>query len=346
MLGILYVVLDVRDTDRSLSERGGGFASQSQSNRTGPTPVSGGGDGGTRSAGSRHAVPDAGAAVERALGLDRAARRVIQQGLAAAGFDPGEADGVFGPGTRAALRVWQTSRGDVATGYLNRLSVAALRADVEATRAGGGEVKTPNPPSKGRLPIPAKRQLSRATPKIRNPRPVLPVEPTVIVPQLVPLPAINLPDYGDPLGIPGFPSVAPRSAGGIGTDTGTGVDPGEGSSVASGIGGGVFRVDGGVTPPTVLRRFEPVYPIGAKKAGYEGVVVLSAIVRKNGTIEIVKVIRSLGLGLDEAAIRAIKKWKFRPGMKDGNPVDVALNVEVNFSLGHPGTSERGVRRAD
>jgi periplasmic protein TonB len=62
------------------------------------------------------------------------------------------------------------------------------------------------------------------------------------------------------------------------------------------------------------------------------VVVLSAIVRKDGSIEILKVVRGLGLGLDENAIQALRQWKFRPGMRNGVPVDVALNIEVNFSL--------------
>ena len=65
--------------------------------------------------------------VEAGLGLDGAARRQIQQGLQAAGFDPGGADGVFGPRTRAAIRNWQSSRGARATGYLDGVSVAALR---------------------------------------------------------------------------------------------------------------------------------------------------------------------------------------------------------------------------
>ena len=201
---------------------------------------------------------------------------------------------------------------------------------------GGGGLKAPKPPSKGRLPKPSNKQLTPPVPRIRNPRPLLPVEPTVIVPQLAQLPAINLPDYGDPLGIPGPPSPGQGSGGGIGTGTGTGVGSGEGAGVGpgkgGGIGGGVFRVGGGVTPPTVLSRIEPVYSEEARKAKYQGVVVLSAIVRKDGTIEILKVVRSLGLGLDENAIRALKSWRFRPGMRGGKPVDVALNIEVNFSL--------------
>ena len=219
--------------------------------------------------------------------------------------------------------------------FMSRVRLIAPRLGPSGGGGGGG-LKAPKPPSKGRLPKPSNKQLTPPTPRIRNPRPLLPVEPTVIVPQLAQLPAIDLPDYGDPLGIPGPPSPGPGSGGGIGTGTGTGVGPGEGAGVGpgkgGGIGGGVFRVGGGVTPPTVLSRIEPVYSEEARKAKYQGVVVLSAIVRKDGSIEILKVVRSLGLGLDENAIRALKGWRFRPGMKGGKPVDVALNIEVNFSL--------------
>ena len=64
----------------------------------------------------------------------------------------------------------------------------------------------------------------------------------------------------------------------------------------------------------------------------QGSVVLSAIVHKDGSIQILKVLRSLGLGLDENAVEALKKWKFRPGTRSGEPVDVALNIEINFAL--------------
>jgi TonB family protein len=105
-----------------------------------------------------------------------------------------------------------------------------------------------------------------------------------------------------------------------------------GPSDRPGISGPVYRLDEGVSPPSILYRVEPTYSKEGRKANIQGVVVLSAIVRKDGNIEIVKVVRGLGYGLDENGISALKQWKFRPGMMNGVPVDVALNVEVNFSL--------------
>lgn len=67
-------------------------------------------------------------AVEASLALDRATRRLIQQGLRNEGFDPGTPDGLFGPRTRAAIRGWQQSRGASPTGYLNSAEVELLRA--------------------------------------------------------------------------------------------------------------------------------------------------------------------------------------------------------------------------
>ena len=79
--------------------------------------------------------------VEEGLNLDGTARRQIQQGLATGGFDPGGADGLFGPRTRAAIRRWQSSRGARATGYLDGASAEALRT------AGGSGVAPSTPPA-------------------------------------------------------------------------------------------------------------------------------------------------------------------------------------------------------
>ena len=109
---------------------------------------------------------------------------------------------------------------------------------------------------------------------------------------------------------------------------GPGVGPGEGGRT----GGGLYRVGGGVSVPTGVYRIEPNYSEYARRARYQGSVVLSAIVRKDGSIEILKVLRGFGLGLDENAVEALRKWKFRPGTRSGEPVDVALNIEINFAL--------------
>jgi TonB family protein len=150
------------------------------------------------------------------------------------------------------------------------------------------------------------------------------------------LPQLSLLQIGDPLGAPGPPSSGPGTGGGIGNGNGRGVGTGSGPGVGpgsgGGIGGGVFRVGGGVTAPTVMSRVEPQYSEEARKARYQGTVVLEAIVRKDGSIDILRIVRSLGFGLDENAIKALKQWRFRPGMKNGEAVDVALNIEVNFNL--------------
>ena len=201
---------------------------------------------------------------------------------------------------------------------------------------GGGGRREKTPASLGKLPRFSDRQLTPPTPKIVNLKPILPVEPTVVVPQLAQLPPVNIAQLGDPLGIPGPPSSGPGTGGGIGTGTGGGVGPGKGAGVGpgegGGTGGGLYRVGGGVSAPTVVYRIEPNYSEDARRARYQGSVVLSAIVRKDGSIEILKVLRGLGLGLDENAVEALKKWKFRPGTRSGEPVDVALNIEINFAL--------------
>jgi periplasmic protein TonB len=201
---------------------------------------------------------------------------------------------------------------------------------------GGGGRRDPRPASLGRLPRASDRQLTPPVPEIKNLNPVLPVEPTIVASDLSQLPAVNLPNYGDPFGVPGPPSSGPGTGGGIGSGVGGGVGPGRGPGVGpgegGGMGGGVYRVGGGVSAPVVIFRVEPLYSEEARKVKYQGVVVLWAIVRKDGSLEILRLVRGPGLGLDESAINALKQWRFRPGLKDGVPVDVALNVEVSFTL--------------
>ena len=95
---------------------------------------------------------------------------------------------------------------------------------------------------------------------------------------------------------------------------------------------GVYRVGGGVTAPALLYKTEPEYSEEARAAKYQGTVLLYIEVAPDGTAQNIRVARALGLGLDEKAIESVRRWKFRPGMKDGQPVTVAATIEVNFRL--------------
>jgi TonB family protein len=87
-----------------------------------------------------------------------------------------------------------------------------------------------------------------------------------------------------------------------------------------------------VRPPTIISKVEPQYSEEARKAGLEGMVLLKIVVDPEGKARDPKVLRSLGLGLDEQAIVAVNNWQFQPGVKDGQPVPVQAQVEVNFRL--------------
>ena len=89
---------------------------------------------------------------------------------------------------------------------------------------------------------------------------------------------------------------------------------------------------GVVSAPTLLYKEEPDYTEEARAAKLQGTVVLSVEIDPTGTATNIKVRRGLGLGLDEKAVEAVKKWKFKPGEKDGTPVTVAATIEVNFRL--------------
>src|SRR5207237_7936330 len=95
---------------------------------------------------------------------------------------------------------------------------------------------------------------------------------------------------------------------------------------------GPLRVGGDVKAPVVLNRVEPQYTEVARKAREAGVVIVEAIIDKNGNVDKVKVLKGLPMGLSEAAEDAVKRWKFKPGTLNGEPVDVIFNLTVNFTL--------------
>jgi TonB family protein len=95
---------------------------------------------------------------------------------------------------------------------------------------------------------------------------------------------------------------------------------------------GVFRVGGGVTPPHLLSKTEPSYTEEARAARIQGTVLVYVVVGPDGVPQRMRVLRSLDPGLDQKAMEAVGTWKFAPGMKDGKPVSVEAQIEVNFRL--------------
>lgn len=201
---------------------------------------------------------------------------------------------------------------------------------------GGGGDRSPTPASKGKLPKVAPRQFTPPAAVLNNENPKLPMVPTIIAPEDAPLPNVNMAQYGDPLGKIGIPSNGTGYGGGIGSGHGGGVGPGSGAGYGpgsgGGFGGGAYHIGGGVTPPTVISKIEPEYSEEARKAKWQGTVVLAIVVDEKGLPKDLKVIRSLGLGLDQKALDAVAKWRFSPGKKDGKPVPVIAQIEVNFRL--------------
>ena len=217
--------------------------------------------------------------------------------------------------------------------YLPKLAPGADKAG----GGGGGGERMNTPPSKGRLPKFSLTQLTPPMATIRNQNPKLPAEPTVVVPPDIRVPQPNIAAFGDPLASAVTGSGGPGGGGGIGTGccggVGSGSGPGVGPGEGGGIGGGVFRPGrGGVGYPECAYCPDPKFSDEARKAKYQGVCVLWLIVGPDGNPRDVKVLRSLGMGLDQKAIDAVRKWKFDPARKDGKPVAVQINVEVNFRL--------------
>jgi TonB family protein len=201
---------------------------------------------------------------------------------------------------------------------------------------GGGGDRSLLAASKGRLPKIAPRQFTPPSQVINNPNPKLVMDPSILAPPDVALPNVNMNQYGDPLAKLGPPSNGPGSGGGIGSGHGGGIGSGSGGGLGpgsdGGFGGGVYKVGNGTTAPVVLYKKEPEYSEEARKAKYQGTVVLYIEVDPSGRAVNPRVLRSLGLGLDEKAMEAVKQWKFKPGYRDGKPVTVAAQIEVNFRL--------------
>lgn len=198
---------------------------------------------------------------------------------------------------------------------------------------GGGGDRDKLDASNGALPKLSHEQITPPAAVVRNEKPLLEVAPSIIVPNL---PAPQLPQIGDPTsqvaiasnGIGSRGGIGTGSGGGIGTGTGVGLGPGSGA----GTGGGVYRVGGGVSAPRPIYSPDPDYSEEARKAKIQGIVVLWTIVGPDGRPRDIRVQRSLGMGLDEKAVEAVRTWRFEPARKNDQAVAVQINVEVSFRL--------------
>jgi periplasmic protein TonB len=205
---------------------------------------------------------------------------------------------------------------------------------------GGGGNKSPDPPRKMELPGKDKIPVPVAKPPTITPE--LPKE----VPQ--PETKLNIPAVsmsagvtempGALTGLPSLPSQGSGTGGGAGTGTGRGIGPGQGSGLGpgygGGTGGGAYQPGNGVTMPTLLKEVKPSYTAEAMRAKIQGIVMVKAIVREDGSVSNVEVIRSLdqSYGLDQKAIEAVRNWRFMPGKRLGQNVPVYVEIELTFTL--------------
>jgi TonB family protein len=197
---------------------------------------------------------------------------------------------------------------------------------------GGGGNKAPDPPKRAELPGREKISVPEKPP---DPEPV-PEPPKEEPPPIeVTIPAQTM--AAATTIAPGAlnPSESTDSRGsGIGTGAGPGRGSGIGPGFGGGIGGGAYQPGNGVIVPTVIRDVKPQYTAEAMRAKVQGVVVVECVVLTDGTVGNVEVVRSLDptFGLDQEAVKAAKQWRFKPGMRMGEPVPVLVTIELTFTL--------------
>jgi TonB family protein len=214
---------------------------------------------------------------------------------------------------------------------------------------GGGGRHTLTEPSNGGLPISSLTQLVMAPrPEPQLTPPALPMIEKVMVDPRIQFKQDDLSMTGLPDGSSFTPSAGPGSGGGIGTGSGGGIGVGDGPGVGQGRGGNtgggeknlaVGRPNTAVHQPAVderpilLNQPRPLFTEEARKNKVQGVVRVRILVDTNGAVKEVVLMRGLPDGLNEQAIRAAYQMRFRPAMKNGQPVSYWMsNVEVEFNL--------------
>lgn len=215
---------------------------------------------------------------------------------------------------------------------LGPMPVMPVSKKIAGGGGGGGEVSKLKA-SAGAPPKATLQQQLAPPVVVAQPKSKLMVTPTIVADMKVP---ISNQQLGDPLSKLMTPSSGTGVSGGIGNGSGGGVGAGDGRGLGPGsganFGGGVFKVGNGISAPVAIYQPDPDYSDEARKAKFQGTVILNVIVGTDGRVHSPKVVRSLGMGLDEKAIEKVLVWKFDPAKKDGRPVAVEVNVEVSFNL--------------
>lgn len=202
----------------------------------------------------------------------------------------------------------------------------ATRTDADAAHGGGGH-HDPTPVSAGRLPRFAKRQILPPTaPPVIDPR--LIVEPTVVVQSDIRMTNNMMPNLGAP--------TSSLSGSSLGNGLGTGIGSGDGAGIGIGsganTGGGPIHIGGSVKEPVVIFSVEPEFSEEARKARFSGNVQVYLWVDEHGLPSHIRVIRGVGMGLDEKAVEAVRQYRFKPATMNGKPVKVDLYVDVIFNI--------------
>jgi periplasmic protein TonB len=205
----------------------------------------------------------------------------------------------------------------------------------KAGGGGGGGERNPIPATKGRAP---KFTMNQIAPPMVHPKVDSKFEATLLGPPDLKIPSPNMDNYGDPLAKLMTASGGPGGGSGIGTGSGTGIGSGDGGGLGpgsgGGTGGGAFHPGtNGVGYPSCVYCPEPKYSEEARKAKYQGTVVLQAVITPDGRATEIQVVKGPGLGLEERAVEAVKQWRFKPANgPGGKPVSVIVPIEVTFRL--------------
>lgn len=205
-----------------------------------------------------------------------------------------------------------------------------------STGRGGGGANELTRASRGELPKRALKQFVAPTVHILNQNPRLAMESTIVAPPDVSMPTLST-QIGLPDGIIGPQSDGKGKGGGIGDrGKGGGVGNQEGPGAGddpNGIGvSGTSGIRGVVTQAVLQWKSEPEYSEDARKAKLQGTVVLQIEIDARGQATNIRIVRSLGLGLDEKAVDSVSRWRFRPATRNGRPITSPAVVEVNFRL--------------